>query len=143
MRPFLVCLLAAILPATSFASQEPFCEDGISRTGRLFGRPAFYDLEREVQGTVLLKGSKIRGLPQTERWVIVGNLEEGIPKEPLELKWLTFTMNDFKDFEGKFEGHVGREVLLRWTETGASIQGQSDYGDFEVSGTSRVVGFGI
>ncbi|KAG0260479.1 hypothetical protein DFQ27_003507 [Actinomortierella ambigua] len=140
MRPFLVCLLAAVLPAASFASQEPFCEDKISRTGRLFGRPAFYDLEEKVPGSIFFSENRLQGQPlENSYWMLIGQLNEQIPKEAFKLAPVIYTMNGLQDFEGEFEGYVGRgEIRLKWS-SGATIQGRSDKGDFKVSGRSFVL----
>ncbi|KAG0260475.1 hypothetical protein DFQ27_003503 [Actinomortierella ambigua] len=141
MRPFLVCLLAAVLPAASFASQEPFCEDKISRTGRLFGRPAFYDLEEKMPGYVFLAENHLRAEPLDNLdWIVLGKLEDEIPKDPFKFQPVTYTLNKPQDFEGEFEGHVGRgEISLVWKKSGASMIGRSPIGDFKVKGTSVVL----
>ncbi len=55
MRPFLVCVLAAVLPAACLAHQEPVCEDGVSHRGPLFGRPAYHDLLGRQLGWVSIR----------------------------------------------------------------------------------------
>ncbi|KAF9161504.1 hypothetical protein DFQ26_004497 [Actinomortierella ambigua] len=139
MRPFLACLLAVVLPAASFASQEPFCEDKISRTGRLFGRPAFYDLEESVPGFVYINKNFIRGRVSDDSWGLIGTLEQKLPLEGFKFKHMTFTMDKAEDFIGRFEGFIGRgQIVLKWPKSGASIVGRSVVGDFPVSGTSRI-----
>ncbi|KAG0270772.1 hypothetical protein BGZ95_001547, partial [Linnemannia exigua] len=118
MRVSLTCLLAAILPAAILgASQESFCEEKVSHRSRLFGRPAYYDLEEEIPG---------------------GKLEEKFPVDDFLFDPLTFTFNHPKDFEGPFKGHIGRgEIFLKWEKSDASIRGRAPIGDFSVTGETH------
>ncbi|KAF9165981.1 hypothetical protein DFQ26_008915 [Actinomortierella ambigua] len=141
MRPFLGCLLVALLPAALFASPEPFCEEKISRTGRLFGRPAYYDLEQELPGYLHLIENEIRGGVEVPTfWSLEGKLEEKLLEYPMFLPGLMYKFNDPKDFEGPFEATFGRgEAKLEWHRSGASITGRSPIGDRKVKGEARIL----
>ncbi|KAK3835437.1 MAG: hypothetical protein JOS17DRAFT_737159 [Linnemannia elongata] len=140
MRPFLVCLLAAVLPAACLADQESFCEDKISRRGRLFGRPAYYDLKEQIPGWVFFSENRLQGrVHGNTYWNIKGELDEKFPIDDLLFDPLIYTLNHPTDFDGPFSGRIGRgEILLKWERSGATITGRSGLGDFEVKGKTRV-----
>ncbi|KAG0275243.1 hypothetical protein BGZ97_010344 [Linnemannia gamsii] len=137
MRLSFACLLAAVLPACALAaSQESFCEEKVSHRSRLFGRPAYYDLEEKVPAWIFFKWNQIQARPYTdEDWTIVGWLEEKFPVSDFLFDPVILTFNKPKDFAGPFTGRVGRgEILLRWEESGATITGRAPIGDYEISG---------
>ncbi|KAG0257506.1 hypothetical protein DFQ27_005082, partial [Actinomortierella ambigua] len=141
MRPFLACLLVAVLPTALFASPEPFCEDKISRTRRLFGRPAYYDLELEFPGYLHFFGSHFSGgLEVPVLWSLAGDFEEKICDYPTFVRRLTYKFNDAEDFHGPFEATFGQgEAKLEWHESGASITGSSPIGDKTVKGKAQAL----
>ncbi|KAG0260476.1 hypothetical protein DFQ27_003504 [Actinomortierella ambigua] len=118
----------------------PFCEDRISRTGRLFGRPAFYDLEEKMPGSVFLSVNSLRAEPiENPYWMVLGKLEKEIPKGPFRFGLLMKMPNGPQDFEGEFSGHVGRgEIYVVWKKSGASMNGISPGGYFKFKGKSVV-----
>ncbi|KAI9240062.1 MAG: hypothetical protein BYD32DRAFT_409445 [Podila humilis] len=140
MRPFLVCLLAAVLPAASLAGQESFCEDKISRRGRLFGRPAYYDLEEKIPGWIFFDQNRIQGrIHGNTYWNIKGELQEKFPLDEFLLDPVVYSLNHPADFDGPFSGRIGRgEIVLKWEKSGATIIGRSGQGDFEVKGKTHV-----
>ncbi|KAF9149302.1 hypothetical protein BG015_008899 [Linnemannia schmuckeri] len=140
MRPFLVCLLAAVLPATCLARQESFCEDKVSYRGRLFGRPAYHDLQEQVPGWVFFNQNRIQGRVHGNTfWNIKGELKENFPMDDFMFDPVTYTLNHPADFEGPFSGKIGRgEITLKWERSGATITGRSPIGDFEVEGKTYV-----
>ncbi|KAF9368005.1 hypothetical protein CPC16_005805 [Podila verticillata] len=140
MRPFLVCLLAAVLPAASLARQESFCEDKTSHRGSLFGRPAYHDLEEKIPGWVHFDQNRIQArVYGNSYWNIKGKLEETFPVDEQLFEHLTFVLNRPEDFEGPFSGRIGRgEISLKWEKSGATITGRSPLGDFNVKGNTYV-----
>ena len=140
MRLFLVSLLVAVLPAASLARQESFCEDNISHRGRLFGRPAYQDLEEKIPGWVFFEENRIQARIHGETfWNIKGKIEEKFPADDFLFDSLTFTLNHPLDFEGPFTGVVGRgEIVLNWEKSGASIVGRSPIGDFSIKGQTYI-----
>ncbi|KAG0274392.1 hypothetical protein BGZ96_004353 [Linnemannia gamsii] len=141
MRVSLTCLLAAVLPAAILgASQESFCEEKVSHRSRLFGRPAYYDLEEKAPGWVFFEENSIRArIHGNTYWNLRGKLEEKFPVDDFLFDPLTFTFNYPKDFEGPFKGHIGRgEFLLKWEKSDASIRGRAPIGDFSVTGETHV-----
>lgn len=140
MHPFVVCLLAAVLPAVSLARQESFCEDKISNTGRLFGRPAYHDLQEKIPGWVFFNENRIQGrIHGNTYWNIKGELEEKLPVDDLLVDPVVYALNHPTDFEGPFSGRIGGgEIFLRWEKSGATITGRSGQGDYEVKGKTRV-----
>ncbi|KAF9959299.1 hypothetical protein BGZ72_009876, partial [Mortierella alpina] len=116
-----------------------FCEDKISHRGRLFGRPAYHDLEERAPGWLFLEENRLQArIHGNTYWNIRGQLDEKFPIDDFLFDPSIFTFNHPKDFEGPFSGRIGRgEVNLKW-ESGATITGRSPIGDFEVKGKSYV-----
>ncbi|KAF9904334.1 hypothetical protein EC991_002840 [Linnemannia zychae] len=141
MRSLLVCLLAAVVPAACLASQETFCEDKTSYRGRLFGRPAYYDLQEQIPGWVFFDQNRFQGrIHGNTYWNLRGELEEKLPLDELLLDPVIYTLDRPTDYDGKFAGRIGRgEVVLKWEKSGATITGRAGPGDFEVKGKTHVV----
>ncbi|KAK3817837.1 MAG: hypothetical protein J3R72DRAFT_460626 [Linnemannia gamsii] len=140
MRPFFACLLAAVVPAACLADQTTFCEDKFSSRGRLFGRPAYHDLQEQVPGMVFFDRNQIYARVQMSAyWSIYGELEEKLPVDELPFDSVVFTLNHPSDFEGSFVGWIGQgEILLKWEKSGATITGPSNHGDFKFKGKTQV-----
>ncbi|KAG0373977.1 hypothetical protein BGX24_010986 [Mortierella sp. AD032] len=140
MRPFLVCLLAAVLPAACLADQTTFCEDKFSSRGRLFGRPAYYDLKEQIPGWAFFDQNQLQGrIHGNTFWNIKGQLEEKLPLDELLFDPVIYALNKPQDYEGSFSGRIGRgEIVLTWKKSGATITGRSGQGDYEVKGKTYV-----
>ena len=140
MRPFIVCLLAAVLPIMSFARQETLCEEKIYSSGRLFGRPAQYNLQEKIPGWIFFEQNRVQGrIHGSSYWNIKGELDENFPMDELLLDPVTYSLNYPTDFDGPFSGHIGRgEIILKWEKSGATITGRSGQGDFDVKGKTHV-----
>ncbi|KAL9625989.1 MAG: hypothetical protein Q9204_007675 [Flavoplaca sp. TL-2023a] len=72
-------------------------------------------------------------------WKIKGKLDEKLPIDDFLFDPLRFTLSHPIDFEGTFNGTIGKgEVSLAWEKSGATITGKSPVGDFEVKGESTI-----
>lgn len=141
MRLSLACLLAAVLPAATLAaSQESFCEEKVSHRSRLFGRPAYNDLEEKVPGWIFFEQNRIQArIHGNTFWNVKGSLEEKFPVDDFLFDPVTLTFKHQMDFDGPFTGHIGRgQLLLKWEKSGATITGRAPIGDFKVKGETYV-----
>ncbi|KAF9373279.1 hypothetical protein CPB97_000675 [Podila verticillata] len=140
MRPFLVCLLVAALPAATLASQESFCEEKVSHRSRLFGRPTYFDHEEKIPGWVFFEENRLRARVHGNTfWNVQGKLEEKFPVDDFLFDPVVFALNRPEDFQGPFTGHIGRgEIRLKWEESGATITGRAPIGDFDIKGDSHI-----
>ncbi|KAF9164003.1 hypothetical protein DFQ26_001916 [Actinomortierella ambigua] len=136
MRLFLGCLLVAVLPAALFANPEPFCEDKISRTGRLFGRPAHYDLQQQFPGWLHIVNADLYGeLDMDTEWYILGHFGALMTERPRYFYDLTYTFNEPKDLQGSFLATFsGGQAVIKWNKSGATITGRINLPDRTVKG---------
>ena len=71
-------------------------------------------------------------------WNIKGQLDEKLPIDEIVFDPLLFTLSSLQDYDGNFTGTIGRgEIFLTWT-SGATINGRSSIGDYEVKGQTHV-----
>ncbi|KAF9320278.1 hypothetical protein BG003_006668 [Podila horticola] len=139
MRHFLFYMFAAALPAVTLARQESFCEAKVSHRGRLFGRPAYCDLEGKLPGYLYLEDKRIIGrIHGPTFWHIKGELQDKMPLDSLLIDPVIYSLNHPLDLEGSFTGSIGRgEITLKW-KSGATITGRAGYGDFNIKGETYV-----
>ena len=72
-------------------------------------------------------------------WNIKGTLEENFPIEDFLFDPIVLTLNHPQDYDGNFTGTIGRgEISMSWEKSGATINGRSPVGDFEIKGQSYV-----
>ncbi|KAG0269580.1 hypothetical protein DFQ27_003043, partial [Actinomortierella ambigua] len=112
----------------------------ISRTGRLFGRPAYYDLEEKLPGFLEIDANRFNGrLYERTFWSLAGYFEEKLSDDRMLLPGLTYKFKNPQDFEGPFEATFGGgEAKLEWRKSGASITGGSPIGDKTVKGKAHL-----
>ncbi|KAG0003994.1 hypothetical protein BGZ80_006364 [Entomortierella chlamydospora] len=139
MRHFLFYMLAATLPAVTLARQESFCEEKAPHRGRLFGRPTYYNLQENIPGYIFFEDKRIHGrIHGPTFWHIRGKLQDELSLEALLVDPVIYSLNRPQDLEGSFTGSIGRgEVTLKW-ESGATIVGRTNVGDFDIKGETHV-----
>ena len=100
------------------------------------------DLEKSEQttGWADFQGDRLQArIYNNNFWHIKGSLDEKFPIDEFRFDPLTLTWNHPTDFEGKFNGTIGRgRISLGWEKSGATIIGGSPVGDFEVKGQTTI-----
>lgn len=94
----------------------------------------------QIPGWAFITGDRLQArIHGSTFWNIKGKLDDKFPLDEFLFDPLLFTLSHPNDFQGKFNGTIGRgEVALAWEKSGATIYGRSPVGDFEVKGESTV-----
>ena len=94
----------------------------------------------KIPGWAYFEGNRLQArIHGNTYWNIKGELDEKFPIGEFLFDPLILTLNHPTDFEGKFNGTIGKgQISLGWEKSGATIIGRSPVGDFEVNGKTTI-----
>ena len=95
---------------------------------------------QKIPGWIFFEENRLRArIHGNTFWNIKGTLEENFPIDDFLFDPIVLTLNQIQDYEGNFTGTIGRgEISLLWDKSGATINGRSPVGDFEIKGQTIV-----
>lgn len=96
--------------------------------------------EEKIPGWVFFQENRFLGrIHGNTFWNIKGKLDENFPYDDFLFDPLVYTINHPQDLAGKFNGTIGKgQISLAWEQSGATIEGRSPIGDFEIKGETFV-----